>query len=119
VPDTSSQYVAAQLAAVEAALLGRAGRDVGESELRAAAARVQQLNLDPGTDRRVRARLLTAAVDLDPAGGLAFLDSPWEERHLRFALEECLRASARLTGDRAERIELVDRANAVRPRTWV
>lgn len=40
------------------------------------------------------------------------------ERALRFGLEKGYRALARLTQDRERRIELVDMANAVRPRTW-
>ncbi|MDN5858656.1 MAG: hypothetical protein L0H84_08525 [Pseudonocardia sp.] len=114
IPETSAIYVTAQLGAVEADLaLG-----VGERELRAGAARVERLALDPATANRVRATLLDAAVSLRPSGGLRFLGREWREHDLRAGLEECLRTSARLTSSPAERIELVDRANAVRPRTW-
>ena len=44
-------------------------------------------------------------------------DEP-NERALRFGLEQGYRALARLTPDRERRIELVDLANEVRPRTW-
>jgi len=40
------------------------------------------------------------------------------ERSLRFGLERSYRALARLAPDRRRRIELVDLANDVRPRTW-
>ena len=40
------------------------------------------------------------------------------ERSLRFGLERGYRALARLTSDRGRRGELVDMANAVRPKTW-
>jgi serine/threonine-protein kinase PknG len=40
------------------------------------------------------------------------------ERSLRFGLERGYRALARLTSDRSRRIELVDMANAIRPKTW-
>ncbi len=40
------------------------------------------------------------------------------ERSLRFGLERGYRALARLTSDRGRRIELVDMANAIRPKTW-
>ena len=40
------------------------------------------------------------------------------ERALRFGLERGYRALARLTSDRDRRIELVDMANAIRPKTW-
>jgi serine/threonine-protein kinase PknG len=120
VPNTSSQHVAAQLEAVTATLLGRSGAEIGESALRAAAARVERLDLDAITDHRIRAALLTAALELpDAPGGPPFLGHPWRQRDLRLGLEACLRTSARLTADPAERIELVDRANDVRPRTWM
>ena len=40
-----------------------------------------------------------------------------ETRALRFGLERTYRALARLTPDESRRIELVDMANAIRPRT--
>jgi serine/threonine-protein kinase PknG len=44
----------------------------------------------------------------------------WEmtERSLRFGLESGYRSLARLTSDSKSRIDLVDMANRVRPRTW-
>jgi serine/threonine-protein kinase PknG len=120
IPETSSRYVDAQLSAVQVALGAGSGTGVDEAELRAAAARVQRLPLAPAADLKVRAALLTAAVELaSGTGGEPFLGCPWRERDLRFALERCLRTSARLTSDAAERVGLVDRANAVRPPTWV
>ncbi len=126
VPDTSSRHVAAQLAAIDATLAGRTGAEVGDAELRAAATRLSGLPVDPATAEHVRAALLAAAVELvttngpasEPAGA-PLLGSPWRERELRLALEGSLRTSARLTTDVAERVALVDRANAARPRTWV
>ena len=114
IPETSATYVTAQLAAVEAGLTGGSG----EPELRTGAARIERLDLDPATANRVRATLLDAAVALRPTGGARFLGCEWREPALRAGLERCLRTSARLCSDHAERIELVDRANAVRPRTW-
>jgi serine/threonine-protein kinase PknG len=46
------------------------------------------------------------------------LGYPLEENPLRFGLERSLRAMARLV-DGDARIELVDRANRVRPRTVI
>jgi serine/threonine-protein kinase PknG len=134
VPESSSEYVAAQLAAVYAVLAGGSGGPgrVDEGELRAAAARVERLPLDPATDHAVRATLLEAAVELASSPrGMAYavigrgnpapplLGVRWDQRELRLALERTLRASARLAGGAAERVALVDRANSVRPRTWV
>jgi serine/threonine-protein kinase PknG len=126
VPHTSSHYVAAQLAAVTATLLGRSDSqdsEVGEPALRAAEARVARLDLDTTTELRFRARLLTAALRLAPADQPApdtttFLGLPWRQRELRLGLERCLRGSARLSADRRERIALVDLANSARPLTW-
>jgi serine/threonine-protein kinase PknG len=131
VPETSSEYTAAQLAAVHAVLAGGRGGSAAqaEAELRAAAARVERLALDPATGHAIRATLFSAAVDLlggdrSGAGGRGngaapLLGHRWTARDMRLALERTLRASARLATSREERVALVDRANAVRPRTWV
>ncbi len=122
VPEMSSRHIPAQLAAIDATLAGRSGAEIGDADLRAAAVRVDRLTLDPATAAHVRTALLTAAVELVGAKGAAgppLLGSPWRERDLRLALEGSLRTSARLTSDAAERVALVDRANAAHPRTWV
>jgi serine/threonine-protein kinase PknG len=41
------------------------------------------------------------------------------DRDVRLGLEKCYRSLARLSTTSAQRIALVDRANAVRPVTWV
>ncbi|MFJ9950479.1 tetratricopeptide repeat protein [Kitasatospora sp. NPDC091207] len=52
-------------------------------------------------------------------GAVTVLGRPAAERELRLALEQSYRVLARLA-DRAEiRIEMVERANRARPRTWV
>ena len=51
------------------------------------------------------------------ANGLILGCEP-NERALRFGLERSYRALARLTSDRGRRIELIDMANAIRPKTW-
>jgi len=123
VPDTSSRHVAAQLAAIDATLAGRTGPEIGDADLLAAAARVPGLPLDPGTAEQVRTALFTAAVELVSGNGghgdrPPLLGHAWQERDLRLALERSLRTSARLCSDVQERVLLVDRANAARPRTW-
>ncbi|MDJ0107820.1 tetratricopeptide repeat protein, partial [Rhodococcus erythropolis] len=45
------------------------------------------------------------------------LDLPFTEQGLRTGAEACLRALARATTSRTHRYALVDRANAVRPRS--
>ncbi|MGH3415472.1 MAG: tetratricopeptide repeat protein, partial [Actinocrinis sp.] len=46
-------------------------------------------------------------------------DADLTERDVRRALERSYRARARMAPDRRARIELVDQANALRPRTLV
>jgi serine/threonine-protein kinase PknG len=121
VPDTSIMYVPSRLAAVTAQLHGRHTDGPGaltRTELAGAVHRIDGLELDDATRYRVRARLLGAAIDLGDQPGGSLLGVPWREHPLRLALERCLRGSARLATERGERIALVDRANAMRPRTW-
>jgi serine/threonine-protein kinase PknG len=54
----------------------------------------------------------------EPAGGERILGCEPTERALRFGLERGYRALASLTPDPARRIELIDMANGIRPRTW-
>ena len=65
--------------------------------------------------------ILRAALDWctsgQPADGGPILGCEPNPRSLRFGLERGYRALARLTPDEARRIELVDLANAIRPRT--
>ncbi|MGW5420673.1 tetratricopeptide repeat protein [Streptomyces sp. NPDC003943] len=51
--------------------------------------------------------------------GMVLLGSELDERGLRFGLERSYRVLARLAQRGEERIELVERANRYRPRTWV
>jgi serine/threonine-protein kinase PknG len=53
-----------------------------------------------------------------PSGSAPILGCQLTERSIRFGLESSYRALARLTSDDARRIQLVDMANSVRPRTW-
>ena len=52
-----------------------------------------------------------------PAGNGPILGCEPNARALRFGLERSYRALARLTPEEDRRIELVDMANAIRPRT--
>jgi serine/threonine-protein kinase PknG len=124
VPTGSSEYTTAQLSAVRVRLMDNR---VDANDLAEAADRLDGLTLDAATEQDIRAALLERAVravsDNGGRGGgdnaPALLGCPWRERELRLALERCLRAGARLTPDRLRRIGMVDRANAVHPRTWV
>jgi serine/threonine-protein kinase PknG len=120
VPTSSSAYIAAQRAAVEATLLRHDTGAADDDELRAAASLLERLDLDPLTTQRMRVAVLEAAVDRVDAStgpGAPVLGCAWEGRALRLELEGSLRRLAKLTPDRAEKITLVDRANSAHPRT--
>jgi serine/threonine-protein kinase PknG len=134
VPETSSYHAAAQIAAVRILVSsGMTGDD-----LRQASGRLGRLPLDEARRQQLTVEILRAALGWassdrsSPPGqaqgsgrsparisgdGLILGCEP-NERSLRFGLERGYRALARLTSDRGRRIELVDMANAVRPKTW-
>lgn len=127
VPQSSSYHLDAQVAAIRARL---AATPLTAGDLRDASQRLRRLaelpagRLSPDRRARLAAEVLAAAVeqvraepDADRTGDI--LGHPFAERPLRLALERAYREMARRAGSRAARIELVDQANQVRPRTWV
>ncbi|KOV92238.1 serine/threonine-protein kinase [Streptomyces sp. NRRL B-3648] len=134
VPESSIHYTAARVAAVRARIARRTA-DTGDvpflDDLTAAAGQVEALQaygLDPARRERLSAEVLGCALDwilsggqgTGPAvGGRVLLGSGLDERGLRFGLERAYRTLARLATGGEERIELVERANRYRPRTWV
>ncbi|MFJ9715167.1 tetratricopeptide repeat protein [Streptomyces sp. NPDC101213] len=134
VPESSIHYTAARVAAVRARLRQRtaAAADVPfEEDLAAAAAQVEALDaygLDPTRREQLSTEVLGCALDWILSGGRgssvpddrrALLGSDLDERGLRFGLERSYRMLARLATGAEERIDLVERANRYRPRTWV
>jgi serine/threonine-protein kinase PknG len=134
VPDTSSYHAAAQIEAVR--ILVSSG--VTGDDLRQASGRLGRLPLDEARRQQLTVEILRAALgwastgQAPPSGraqgsartparvsgeGLILGCEP-NERSLRLGLERGYRALARLTSDRSRRIEFVDMANAVRPKTW-
>ena len=125
VPETSSHHAAAQVAAVR--ILVSPG--VTSDDLRQADGRLGRLPLDEARRQQLTVEILRAALGWASSGqapasgrhtsadGLILGCEP-NERALRFGLERSYRALARLTSDRSRRIELVDMANAIRPKTW-
>jgi serine/threonine-protein kinase PknG len=112
-----------------------------ESDLREAADIVSRLkDLDEVSRQRLTVEILQGALALTAGNGHGAPDGHgggqgrapvpvrhggpplmgWEmtERSLRFGLESGYRSLARLTSDSKSRIDLVDMANRVRPRTW-
>ena len=139
VPETSSHHAAAQIAAVR--LLVAAGDDVTGSDVHEADGRLGKLSLDDMRREQLTVEILHAALTVvsgtvvsgtvvsgappngarqagAPAGHARILGCEPNERALRFGLERGYRALASLTPDPARKVELVDMANAIRPRTW-
>ncbi|MEU0399405.1 tetratricopeptide repeat protein [Streptomyces sp. NPDC006197] len=130
VPEASIHYTAARVAAVRARLRRRPAHEPLGADLTAAAAQVSALQgfgLDAVRRERLSTEVLGMALDwvlsgspgAAPGGGALLLGSELDERGLRFGLERSYRVLARLAQRGEERIELVERANRFRPRTWV
>ncbi|MER7481006.1 tetratricopeptide repeat protein [Streptomyces sp. NPDC126510] len=135
VPESSIHYTAARVAAVRARLRQRTPTAADAAflgDLTASAAQVEALEaygLDPARREQLSAEVLGCALDWvlsggqgsapPAAGGRTLLGSGLDERGLRFGLERSYRTLARLARGGEERIDLVERANRYRPRTWV
>ncbi|MER5556045.1 tetratricopeptide repeat protein [Streptomyces sp. NPDC002793] len=138
VPESSIHYTAARVAAVRARLRERAPHEPLIDDLSAAADQVTALRgygLDAVRREQLSAEVLGTALDwvlsgsptaqpaVQPspasAGPRTVLGNELDERGLRFGLERSYRMLARLAQRGDERIELVERANRFRPRTWV
>ncbi|MFB7212990.1 tetratricopeptide repeat protein [Streptomyces sp. NPDC056255] len=133
VPEASIHYTAARVAAVRARLRGRSPDEPLINDLIAASAQVSGLagfGLDAVRREQLSTEVLGTALDWVlsgspsaqppvPAGPGTLLGSELDERGLRFGLERSYRMLARLAEPGDERIELVERANRFRPRTWV
>ena len=129
VPETSSHHAAAQIAAVRLLVAGGAG--LSGADLHQADQRLGRLSLDENDPRRqqLAVEILRAALDWVSDGTVTpkragaqpaaerILGYEPTERALRFGLERGYRALATLLPER--RVELVDMANSVRPRTWI
>ncbi|MFE5623269.1 tetratricopeptide repeat protein [Streptomyces virginiae] len=129
VPEASIHYTAARVAAVRARLRDRSPDEPLLADLSAAADQVEALRrfgLDPERQESLATEVLGSALDWVLSGGrgadpgrTSLLGSQLDERGLRFGLERSYRVLARLARRGEERIELVERANRFRPRTWV
>ncbi len=125
VPDSSSHHVAAQVAAVRAAL-DRAAGAPSEADLVGASRRLEGIRLDQQRRAALAAEMLHAALDWLAGGatapapaGARFLGAALQERDIRLGLERAYRTLASLETQAPARWALVDQANAVRPRTLV
>ncbi|WP_236794596.1 serine/threonine-protein kinase [Amycolatopsis sp. GM8] len=120
VPETSSNYLAAQLAAIQA----RTGASaLSEEDLVTAGERLSRLDLDEHRRALASRDLLTAALDwvggnANGGGNGSVLGCRLSEPDLRKGLETWYLRLARQATGRRDRIALVDQANRIRPRTW-
>lgn len=137
VPEASIHYTAARVAAVRARLRERDPAEPLLTDLTAAAVQVAALTgfgLDPVRREQLTTEVLGKALDwvlsgspgappggsaAGPPGSRKLLDAELDEKGLRLGLERSYRMLARLAQRGDERIELVERANRFRPRTWV
>jgi serine/threonine protein kinase len=126
-PVSSDLYtVGRALAVLTFEFKGFQGRCCGQGkvsgdDLRQADGRLGQLVMDDVRRQQLTVEILRAALDWcasgPPMGTGPILGCELNQRALRFGLERSYRALARLTPDEDRRIELVDMANAIRPRT--
>jgi serine/threonine-protein kinase PknG len=127
VPRSSSHYVAAQLALVAATVRERAADEIDGAELAAAGERLLDLeHVDPVRRGLLAAEVLEAALtwlgrrqSRRMTTGATILGVPFTPTGVRQELERVYRTLARTATSRSERNARIDRANAVRPRTWV
>ncbi|WP_243719106.1 serine/threonine protein kinase [Actinomadura sp. KC06] len=122
VPSLSRHYGAAQLAAMAATLRGRPSDQLSKEHLQKAAARLDHARVDGERRRQLVAELLEAALAWAEAKGeehpdTTLINAPLTRDGLRKELERTYRALAHVADDRETRHALVNKANAVRPRT--
>ncbi len=121
VPQTSTYYLAAQIAAIRARLSPPEPGSLSAADLGDAANRLDLLPLDDSTRYTLTAEVLTAALSLLQAGTLGssgrLADCEVTDKGLRLGLERTYRGLARLSATQSARYALIDRANDIRPRT--
>jgi serine/threonine-protein kinase PknG len=124
VPDSSSAYLEAQTARIHTLASHGEGGNGAVDELLLAGSSLALLPVRGEQRARLEAELLEAALALVQYGSVlddgreSLLGFRLQERDLRFGVERSYRELARWAASSAERIQLVDRANQVRPRTW-
>jgi len=123
VPEGSSSYVHARVAEVELLLRAESPTSVADAVMAASIVESTELERQPrdGLRAAVLESLLHAACNgqLQAADGLTVFGRLITEKELRLGLEETYRDLARGAGSGRERIAFVDRANRVRPRSWL
>ena len=125
VPEIAIQHTAAEIAAVRTRLDSPGFADWADpAELSRLSERVEALGLDGEAHESLVCEVLLGALNWRLQDGAAVAEqsvfgAALSEDGLRAALEKSYRTRARMAQGRAARIEMVDLANSVRPRTWV
>ena len=124
VDPASAHFTAAGSTAIEILLDGRTPESLDERTLLDAERRAAALTLESTAKRAaVRLRVLGSALDWLQAGNKntaqRLFGAAFDERAIRTGLERAYRDIARATTDVWERIELVEKANTIRPRTRI
>ncbi|MEV0613993.1 tetratricopeptide repeat protein [Nonomuraea sp. NPDC050404] len=125
VPTSSVYRVAAQVALAASVVRRSDLSTLGPDDLVGAAERVtRQADLDPRRRDQLIAEVLGGALTWlegspPPPKDARLADAPFTEAGLRRRLESIFRKLAVAAESRQERHELIDQANAVRPRTWL
>jgi serine/threonine-protein kinase PknG len=124
VPQSSSLYAVAQTS-LAAALTSINPSPPALDDLCMASTVLEALALEGVEQIRLRAQVLETTLDLLKASAITpdrtriLFGNPLTDRSVRFALEKTLRQLAKLQTTREQQIALVDKANAVRPWTWM
>jgi len=121
VPQSSSLFARSRVEMARTLINTKLNSPTGQ-ELKDAGTAIETIAIEGMERYRLTKQVLETALDLlttqalAPTSSLTILGKPLEERHLRQGLEQALRAMAHLaTGN--EKIQLVDEANRVRPKT--
>jgi serine/threonine-protein kinase PknG len=122
VPTSSAAHASAQIAATRALVAGDPGQAPDMADLERAAGTIERLQLDAAERAALSADVfrralegLEAGVAPPPSGRV--LGREVSATSLRAGLEQAYRVQARLATTAERRVELIDAANAVRPRS--
>ncbi|MGY4653532.1 tetratricopeptide repeat protein [Mycobacterium sp. URHB0021] len=122
VPSSSAHFTVAGATAIEILLDGREPENADEQTLLDAGERTAALNLESAEKRAtIRLKVLSAALDWLRAGNQStathLLGVPFDEPGIQTGMERAYRDLARVTTGMWDRIAMVEKANAIRPRT--
>lgn len=118
IPASSATYQDAQVASARTLLAGDAPTI---DDLAEAAATVERLQLDAAERASLSAEILERALASGGVGAAnaTLLGHPLDTVSLRRGLEATYREQARLATDTSQKVRLIDKANAIRPRSLV